>query len=169
MASRSNARKMRRLCSFKRRSATRRRVGSLFRGLKPTATATASLREAESAAGKTQMRYAKEWPQLIVETQSQLVFIGRVNRAPSAKEQKLLDLCEATIGTKLRVRSLNGQTAICQRLREMGFCEYAEIHKVADNGALICQVCGSRVALSRKLAKGIMVQAVQTETPRPES
>ena len=97
------------------------------------------------------------------------MFIARVNRASPPNEQKILDLCEATIGTKLQVRSLKGQTAVCQRLREMGFCEYAEIHKVADNGALICQVCGSRVALSRQLGKGIMVQPVQTETARPES
>ena len=42
----------------------------------------------------------------------------------------------------------------------MGFCELAEIHKVADNGALICQVCGVRVALSRKLGKEIIVEPV---------
>ncbi|MBM3835876.1 MAG: ferrous iron transport protein A [Verrucomicrobia bacterium] len=83
-----------------------------------------------------------------------------VNSAPSSSEQVFLDLCEARIGSRLRVRGLKSQPAVCQRLREMGFCEFAEIHKVADNGALICQVCGARVALSRKLGKEILVEPV---------
>jgi Fe2+ transport system protein FeoA len=40
----------------------------------------------------------------------------------------------------------------------MGFCETAEIHKVAQHGALICVVCGAKVALSRSLAEQIMVE-----------
>lgn len=95
------------------------------------------------------------------------MLIDRVNRSSSSKEKTLLDLCEARIGAKLRVHGLKGQTAVCQRLREMGFCEFAVIHKVADNGALICQVCGSRVALSRTLGKGIIVQAIHSEKARP--
>jgi len=71
-----------------------------------------------------------------------------------------VDLCEARVGSKLRVRDLKSHPAVCQRLREMGFCEFAEIHKVADNGALICQVCGARVALSRSLGKQIIVEPV---------
>jgi ferrous iron transport protein A len=89
-----------------------------------------------------------------------LVFIDRVKSVPSSNEAVLLDLCEARIGAKLRVRGLKSKPAVCQRLREMGFCELAEIHKVADNGALICQVCGARVALSRKLGKEIIVEHV---------
>ncbi len=42
----------------------------------------------------------------------------------------------------------------------MGFCEYAEIIKVAQGTALICQVCGTRLALSRELAKTILIQPV---------
>ncbi len=80
--------------------------------------------------------------------------------APLLSEHVQLDLCEARIGVKLRVRSLKSKPAVCQRLREMGFCELVEIHKVADNGALICQVCGVRVALSRNLGKEIIVEPV---------
>ena len=72
----------------------------------------------------------------------------------------LVDLCEARVGDKLRVRDLKSNPSVCQRLREMGFCEFAEIHKIADNGALICHVCGSRVALSRRLGKEIIVEPV---------
>ena len=88
------------------------------------------------------------------------MFIGRVNGTKLSDEGNYLDLCEARVGAKLRVRGLKGQAAICQRLREMGFCELAEVRKLSDNGALICSVCGSRVALSRSLAKEIIVQPV---------
>ena len=75
-------------------------------------------------------------------------------------DRPLVDLCEARVGAKLRVRDLKSHPAVCQRLREMGFCEFAEIHKVADGSALICLVCGARVALSRSLGKQIMVEPV---------
>jgi ferrous iron transport protein A len=74
-----------------------------------------------------------------------------------------VDLCEARIGCRLRVRSLTGHGPVCNRLREMGLCEFAEIEKIADNGALICHVCGARVALSRSLGKQIMVEPLATE------
>lgn len=88
------------------------------------------------------------------------MFIAPVKRSVSKPERPLVDLCEATVGTKLRVRNLKSNPAVCRRLREMGFCEFAEIHKVSDNGALICQVCGARVALSRSLGKQIFVEPV---------
>lgn len=76
-----------------------------------------------------------------------------------------IDLCEARVGTRLRVRGLKGQPAVCQRLRELGFCELAEIYKLADHGALICQVCGTRIAVSRKLGREILVEAVAKANP----
>ncbi len=83
-----------------------------------------------------------------------------MKRSAPKPEHSLVNLCEATVGAKLRVRNLKSHPAVCQRLREMGFCEFAEIHKVADSSALICQVCGSRVALSRSLGKQIIVEPV---------
>lgn len=83
-----------------------------------------------------------------------------MKRNTSRPEHPLLNLCEASVGTKLRVRDLKSHPAVCQRLREMGFCEFAVIHKVADSGALICLVCGARVALSRNLGKQIIVEPV---------
>ncbi len=76
------------------------------------------------------------------------------------KEKTLHDV---EVGSSARVKELRGEPAVCQRLREMGFCEYAEIHKVSQSNALICKICDSRVALSKTLAQSIIVDvAVDT-------
>ena len=75
------------------------------------------------------------------------------------------NLYEAHIDTPMRVKALvHDEPAVCQRLREMGFCEFAEIRKVSHGSALICHVCGVNVALSKYLAKNILVEPI--ETPR---
>ena len=86
--------------------------------------------------------------------------VNSVNRADAANLATSLNLCQAEIGSKLRVRDLPAQPAVCSRLRELGMCEFAEIHKLADNGALICLVCGARVALSRSLGEQIIVEKI---------
>lgn len=89
-----------------------------------------------------------------------------MNACLSEGRSALLSLSEAEVGRKLRVRDLRTQPVVCQRLREMGFCERAEICKLADNGALICMVCGTKVALSRRLGKQIMVELVGPPSAR---
>jgi ferrous iron transport protein A len=79
-------------------------------------------------------------------------------------ESRFVDLCQAQVGLKLRVRDLRSQPIVCQRLREMGFCELAEICKLSDAGALLCLVCGTKVALSRKLGKEIIVEPVHARS-----
>ncbi len=91
-----------------------------------------------------------------------------MNAPSSPGKNVLLDLCQAQVGAKLRVRGLKSGPSVCQRLREIGFCELAEIHKVADNGTLICQVCGARLALSRRLGKEIMVEQVAAAGAPPK-
>ena len=66
-------------------------------------------------------------------------------------------LLSAPLGRKLRLVTVEGQPKQCQRLREMGFCASAEIVKVSQGLALICQVCGVRMAVSRDLAQSIRV------------
>lgn len=66
-------------------------------------------------------------------------------------------LCEVPNGESVRIVGLRGVDADCQRLREMGFCEQAEIEKIADNGALICRVCNGKVIISQGLARNIWV------------
>jgi hypothetical protein len=42
----------------------------------------------------------------------------------------------------------------------MGFCEEAKVIVMRNNGAMICEVCGSRVGLSVALAESIFVEPV---------
>ena len=69
-------------------------------------------------------------------------------------------LYEARIGSQVRVLELKGEPAVCQRLREMGVCEFAHISKISHGEALICRVCDVRIALSKRLAKNILVEAI---------
>lgn len=72
------------------------------------------------------------------------------------------NLCDAKVNTPMRVKALlHGEPGVCQRLREMGFCEFAEIRKVSQGSALICRVCGVNVALSKYLAKNIIVEPIE--------
>lgn len=78
----------------------------------------------------------------------------------------LKTLLAAPIGERLRLMELLGQPALCQRLREMGLCESAEIIKVGQGAAVLCQVCGTRVALSHDLAESIMIERVDAAAGR---
>ena len=73
---------------------------------------------------------------------------------------QLKTLCEADKGGHLRIECLRGEDGMCQRLREMGFCESSIVQKVADSGALICKVCDAKVILSKELAKKIIVKEI---------
>jgi Fe2+ transport system protein FeoA len=42
----------------------------------------------------------------------------------------------------------------------MGFCENALVTKIRGGADLVCWVCGTRVALSARLAKQILVEHV---------
>lgn len=82
-----------------------------------------------------------------------------MNETPSqsAPAARTVTLLHAPVGRKLRLVAVDGQPQQCQRLREMGFCPSAEIVKVSQGVALICQVCGVRMAVSRELAQSIRV------------
>ena len=73
------------------------------------------------------------------------------------REKTLID---AGIGERVSILCLRGEEGVCQRLREMGFCESAVIEKVADSGALICKVCNTKLIISKKLAENIIVQDI---------
>ncbi|TSJ79668.1 ferrous iron transport protein A [Rariglobus hedericola] len=70
-------------------------------------------------------------------------------------------LTELPAGAAGRVCSLNGEAEVCQRLREMGFCESAIIEKISGRSTLLCQICGMRVALGEGVAKFIMVELIR--------
>lgn len=69
-------------------------------------------------------------------------------------------LANAPCGKRVRVCRLDGEPGMCNRLREMGFCEEAEVSVVRNNGPVICLVCGSKVGMSSQLAESIHVDDV---------
>lgn len=70
----------------------------------------------------------------------------------------LLPLCQLPAGVLGRVRELSGNPDFCQRVREMGFCETAFVTKIGGSGPFICQINGTRVALSHGAAMCILVE-----------
>lgn len=78
--------------------------------------------------------------------------------AAAASARRRLTLHAAPAGCPLVVRELRADPAACLRLRELGFCEAARVAKVSHGGNLICQVCGVRVALARRLAELVVVE-----------
>lgn len=69
-----------------------------------------------------------------------------------------IPLSRLPAGTEARVARLDGKAETCQRLREIGFCESAVICRVGGEHVMVCQVCGTRVALNRMLAEVIHVE-----------
>lgn len=80
-----------------------------------------------------------------------------INDAPALSVSTLGDV---EVGSRVRVKELRAEPVVCQRLREMGFCEFAEVCKVLEGGAIICWICDGKVALSKRLAKNIVVEHV---------
>lgn len=76
----------------------------------------------------------------------------------SSQPQSLLPLCQLPAGALGRVRELNGNADFCQRVREMGFGESAFVAKIGGSGPFICQVNGTRIALSHSAAMCIIVE-----------
>jgi ferrous iron transport protein A len=70
-------------------------------------------------------------------------------------------LVELPIGATGRVCELQGEAGVCSRLREMGFCESAEIERISGHSTLLCQLCGIRIALSGRAADHIMVELIR--------
>ena len=77
--------------------------------------------------------------------------------ANNSHDQKL-KLSDLTNGEKAVVRGLQGESSFCDRLREMGFCESAVVEKLSGNHTMLCQVCGTRIALNGRAAQHIVVQ-----------
>ena len=79
--------------------------------------------------------------------------------------RQIRTLNDIAVGQPVRIKELRGEETVCQRLREMGFCEFAEICKVAHHNGLICRVCDGKVALSKDLADNIVVETVDPPCP----
>jgi len=73
-------------------------------------------------------------------------------------DRTTIPLSRLPAGIQARVARLEGAVEQCQRLREVGFCESALICRVGNEHMMVCQVCGTRVALNRELAESIHVE-----------
>jgi ferrous iron transport protein A len=72
-----------------------------------------------------------------------------------------MNLSQARCGEKLKIVTLRKDSPATARLRELGFCESAEVCKVADRGACICVLMGTRVAIGPELASHVLVERVR--------
>jgi ferrous iron transport protein A len=79
--------------------------------------------------------------------------------ASDLKADSAMTLSKASAGCQLRIRQLEGGE--CLRLREIGFCEELEISKLSDGRNMICSVCGTRLALSKKLGDQVLVEEIR--------
>jgi ferrous iron transport protein A len=81
---------------------------------------------------------------------------------PAAQNHPLcpLPLCQLPAGGMGRVHVLEGDAPFCQRVREMGFGETAIITKVSGTQTILCQVNGTRIALSHGAARKILVEPI---------
>ena len=69
-----------------------------------------------------------------------------------------LNLSQAAVGCEFQVIHLEGPA--CKQLRDIGFCEEMRVRKISNGRNLICAVCGTRLAVSRDLARQVRVAPV---------
>ena len=74
--------------------------------------------------------------------------------------ESLQSLSQAAVGCDFDIRVLAGPA--CEQLRRIGFCESLKVRKLSNGRNLVCSVCGTRVALSRKLGEQVLVSPVGT-------
>lgn len=72
----------------------------------------------------------------------------------------LLPLCQLPAQATGRVCELKGDDEFRQRVREMGFGESTFVTKVSGNRTILCQVNGTRIALSHGAASQILVERI---------
>ena len=72
-----------------------------------------------------------------------------------------MPLTDLPVGASGRVCALQGEADVCSRLREMGFCESATIERISGQKTLLCQLCGTRIALSEGAATHILVELIR--------
>ncbi len=70
----------------------------------------------------------------------------------------LSPLCQLAVGSTGRICAIKGDESFAQRVREMGFGEAALVTKVSGSTTSLCQVNGTRIALSHGAAMNILVE-----------
>ena len=72
-----------------------------------------------------------------------------------------MPLCQLPAGALGLVMELEGEGNFRQRVRELGFGESAEVKKISGRSTILCQVNGTRIALSHDAARQILVSPLQ--------
>lgn len=72
----------------------------------------------------------------------------------------LSPLCQLAAGATGRICALTGDENFCQRLREMGFGEAVLVTKVSGSTTSLCQINGTRIALSHGAAMNVLVEKI---------
>jgi len=72
--------------------------------------------------------------------------------------KNLSPLCQLPAGTMGRICEIRGESDFCQRIREMGFSEAALVTKISGSSTSLCQINGTRLALSHAAAMNIIVE-----------
>lgn len=70
-----------------------------------------------------------------------------------------LSLSQAQVGCDFQITMLEGPG--CDQLRKLGFCETLQVRKLANGRNLICNVCGTRMAVSSELAEQVKVTPIE--------
>lgn len=77
---------------------------------------------------------------------------------PVSSSTRQVTLNEVAVNCDVRISALNGPA--CDRLRDLGFCEQMQLRKISNGRNLVCTVCGAKMAISRELAKQVLVSPI---------
>ncbi|MDF1852591.1 MAG: FeoA domain-containing protein [Verrucomicrobiales bacterium] len=72
----------------------------------------------------------------------------------------LQSLSQAQVGCDFQIRQVEGPG--CEQLRNLGFCESLQVRKLANGRNLVCSVCGTRIAVSSRLAEQVKVSPIES-------
>jgi ferrous iron transport protein A len=78
---------------------------------------------------------------------------------PSARPSPF-PLCQLAAGASGRICEIKGDENFSQRLREMGFSEATLVTKISGSTTSLCQINGTRIALSHGAAMNILVERI---------
>jgi ferrous iron transport protein A len=79
---------------------------------------------------------------------------------PGTRNITPFPLCQLPARATGRVCQLKGDSEFCTRVREMGIGESTFVTKVAGTRTILCQVNGTRIALSHRAASQILVERI---------
>ncbi|MCB1128169.1 MAG: ferrous iron transport protein A [Verrucomicrobiae bacterium] len=69
-------------------------------------------------------------------------------------------LSQVRSGTSVRIKQLLAAPELCQRLRELGFCEEKKVRCLLQSRSVVCEVCNVRLGLCARLADSIWVEPI---------